>query len=124
MPEKLAKLGEGRDKERCMASLSQEMIYETRDTLTGLADQAQARETIAQWQRDWPHKSIACPMQAMMITLGRIDTVNVAFGETAGDGALVEVAQRIKHFAGDELESSSAWFAARLSGGNFLLVAR
>ena len=52
MPEKLAKLGEGRDKESCMASLSQEMIYETRDTLTGLADQAQARETIAQWQRD------------------------------------------------------------------------
>ena len=124
MPEKVAKLGEGRDKESCMASLSQEMIYETRDTLTGLADQAQARETIAQWQRDWPHESIACPMQAMMITLGRIDTVNVAFGETAGDGALVEVAQRIKHFAGDELESSSAWFAARLSGGNFLLVAR
>ena len=77
-----------------MASLSQEMIYETRDTLTGLADQAQARETIAQWQRDWPHKSIACPMQAMMITLGRIDTVNVAFGETAGDGALVEIAQQ------------------------------
>ena len=30
-----------------MASLSQEMIYETRDTLTGLADQAQARETAA-----------------------------------------------------------------------------
>jgi EAL domain-containing protein (putative c-di-GMP-specific phosphodiesterase class I) len=100
------------------------MIHESRDTLTGLADQAQARATISQWQRDWPHDTIACPMQAMMITLGRIDTVNVAFGESAGDGALVEVAQRIKHFAADELESSSAWIAARLSGGNFLLVAR
>ena len=107
-----------------MASLPNDMIHESRDTLTGLADQAQARATITQWQRDWPHDTIACPMQAMMITLGRIDTVNVAFGESAGDGALVEVAQRITHFAADELESSSAWIAARLSGGNFLLVAR
>lgn len=107
-----------------MASMPTDMIDESRDPLTGLADQAQARATIAQWQRDWPDADIACPMQAMMITLGRIDTVNVAFGETAGDVALVEVAQRIKHFAADELESSSAWIAARLSGGNFLLVAR
>ncbi len=107
-----------------MATMPEEMIDETRDSLTGLADQAQARETIAQWLRDWPHAEIACPMHAMMITLGRIDTVNVAFGETAGDGALVEVAQRIKHFAADELESSNAWIAARLGGGNFLLVAR
>lgn len=107
-----------------MASLPNDMINESRDTLTGLADQALARATIERWQREWPHDTIACPMQAMMITLGRIDTVNVAFGESAGDGALVEVAQRIKHFAADELESSSAWLAARLSGGNFLLVAR
>ncbi|QYJ05877.1 GGDEF domain-containing phosphodiesterase [Qipengyuania flava] len=107
-----------------MASLPNDMMVESRDTLTGLADQALARATIAQWQREWPQDTIACPMQAMMITLGRIDTVNVAFGESAGDGALVEVAQRIQHFAADELESSSAWIAARLSGGNFLLVAR
>lgn len=107
-----------------MASLPKDMIGETRDPLTGLADPAQARATIARWQKDWPRDTIACPMHAMLITLGRIDTVNVAFGETAGDGALVEVAERIKYFAADELESSSAWVAARLSGGNFLLVAR
>ncbi|WP_370188696.1 EAL domain-containing protein [Qipengyuania sp.] len=101
-----------------------EPFDETRDALTGLADQALARETIARWQQDWPADTIACPIQAMLITLGRIDTVNVAFGESAGDVALVEVAQRIKHFAGDELESSNAWLAARLNGGNFLLVAR
>lgn len=107
-----------------MASLPNDMIDESRDPLTGLADQAQVKATIARWQRDWPRDTIACPMHAMMITLGRIDTVNVAFGESAGDGALVEVAQRIKHFAADELESSSAWAASRLSGGSFLLVAR
>ncbi|MBX7483578.1 GGDEF domain-containing phosphodiesterase [Qipengyuania qiaonensis] len=107
-----------------MASMPYEIIGGTRDPLTSLADQAQAREAIAQWQRDWPHSTIPCPMHAMLITLGRIDTVNVAFGESAGDGALVEIAQRIKHFAADELESSSAWIAARLGGGSFLLAAR
>lgn len=107
-----------------MASMPDDTFDDMRDALTGLGNQALARETIARWQRDWPRDTIACPIQAMLITLGRIDTVNVAFGESAGDGALVEVAQRIKHFAADELESSNAWLAARLNGGNFLLVAR
>jgi GGDEF domain-containing protein len=99
-----------------MASIPSDTTGDTRDALTGLADQSQARETIERWLAEWPRDTIACPMHAMMITLGRIDTVNVAFGESAGDGALVEVAQRIRHFAGDELESSSAWTAARLGG--------
>ena len=107
-----------------MATLPQEPIVDRRDALTGLADLSTARATIARWQADWPADTIACPVHAMLITLGRIDTVNVAFGELAGDGALVEVAQRIKHFAADELESNGAWIAARLNGGNFLLVAR
>ena len=76
-----------------MASMPHEINGETRDTLTGLADQAQARGTITRWQRDWPDKTISCPMHAMLITLGRIDTLNVAFGESAGDGALVEVVE-------------------------------
>jgi EAL domain-containing protein (putative c-di-GMP-specific phosphodiesterase class I) len=106
-----------------MASMPNEMTHGSRDSLTGLADLAHARAMIAGWQADWPRDSTACPIHAMLISLGRIDTVNVAFGESAGDGALVEVAQRIKHFAADELESS-AWLAARISGGAFLLVAR
>ena len=61
-------------------------------------------------------------MQAMLITLGRMDTVNVAFGETVGDGALVEVANRIRHFASDELESDT-WLAARVSGSSFVVAA-
>ena len=106
-----------------MASTLHDMGTESRDTLTGLADLASARGAIARWQQDWPEASIPCPIHAMMISLGRIDTVNVAYGESAGDGALVEVAQRIKHFALDELEST-AWLAARIGGGTFLLLAR
>ncbi|MFA6220187.1 MAG: GGDEF domain-containing phosphodiesterase [Erythrobacter sp.] len=106
-----------------MAGIPNDMTQGSRDSLTGLADMVHACAMIAGWQADWPRNTIACPIQAMLISLGRIDTVNVAFGESAGDGALVEVAQRIKHFAADELESS-AWLAARISGGAFLLVAR
>ncbi|TMM49731.1 bifunctional diguanylate cyclase/phosphodiesterase [Qipengyuania marisflavi] len=106
-----------------MATMPHDMQDESRDSLTGLADPDRARKVIAQWQNDWPSGTISCPMHAMLISLGRIETVNVAFGESAGDGALVEVAQRIKHFAGDELESS-VWLAARMGGGTFLLVAR
>ena len=96
---------------------------ETRDNLTGLADPAHLRRTVWRWQSEWPTYAGACPIHAMLITLGRIDTVNVAFGESAGDVALVEVAQRIRHFAVDELESG-VWLAARLNGGNFVLLAR
>lgn len=96
---------------------------ESRDPLTGLYDLQETRETITAWKRDWPRDASVCPIHAMLISLGRIDNVNVAFGESAGDGALVEAAQRIRHFAEDELESS-VWFAARLNGGNFLLAIR
>ena len=106
-----------------MASMPEHSNTDSRDSLTGLSDPAHARATIARWQDDWRGENIACPIHAMLISLGRIDTVNVAFGESAGDGALVEVAQRIRHFASDELEST-AWIASRLTGGNFLLLAR
>ncbi|MDG5748539.1 GGDEF domain-containing phosphodiesterase [Qipengyuania sp. XHP0207] len=106
-----------------MATMPYDMSVDTRDSLTGLADLGAAKATIARWQHDWPREVISCPIHAMMITLGRIDNVNVAFGESAGDGALVEVAQRIKHFASDELDST-AWLAARVGGGTFLLLSR
>ena len=96
---------------------------ETKDILTGLADPAQLRRTVWRWQSEWPTYAGNCPIHAMLVTVGRIDTVNVAFGESAGDLALVEVAQRIRHFAVDELESG-VWLAARLSGGTFMLLAR
>lgn len=105
-----------------MASVPDTVNDDSRDALTGLGDVQQLRRTIADWCADWPKASGPCPIHAMLITLGRIETVNVAFGEDAGDVALVEVAQRIRHFAIDEFESN-AWLASRLSGSNFMLVA-
>ena len=106
-----------------MATVPNHMIYESQDSLTGLGDLSQLRASVASWCDSWPDEAGPCPLHGMLITLGRIDTVNVAFGETAGDGALVEVAQRIRHFASDELESQP-WLAARISGGAFMLVTR
>jgi len=69
------------------------------------------------------HGDRPAPVHAMMLGLGRFDTVNLAYGEAAGDGALVEVARRIAHFASDEFDEGD-WIAARVGGGKFLLAAR
>ena len=106
-----------------MATAPDHIEIDSHDALTGLGDVSQLRRTVGSWCENWPKSAGVCPIHAMLISLGRIDTVNVAFGETAGDGALVEVAHRIRHFANDELESD-AWLAVRLSGGNFMLAAR
>lgn len=105
-----------------MATMA-DLADDSTDSLTGLGDLTQLRRTIDSWSENWPGLAGACPIQTMLISLGRIDTVNVAFGETVGDVALAEVAHRIRHFASDELESHP-WLAARLTGGTFMLVAR
>ncbi len=94
-----------------------------RDALTGLVDAGQAKVRIARWLEQWRSKQGGDPLHAMLIAVGRIDTVNLAYGATTGDSALVEIAQRVSHFASDEFETED-WFAARVSGGTFLLVAR
>ncbi|MEO1968236.1 MAG: GGDEF domain-containing phosphodiesterase [Sphingomonadaceae bacterium] len=93
------------------------------DPLTGLADLEQGKATIAAWQHEWPRSAGPCPLHAMLIAVGRIETVNIAYGEHTGDAALIEIARRIDHFAADELESA-AWTVARVGGGTFLVVAR
>lgn len=103
--------------------MAKEMIRGSHDDLTGLGTLDQFRQTVTAWCEKWPAEAGPCPMHAMMITLGRMETINVAFGETVGDSALVEAARRIGHFAEDELESGP-WFAARATGGTFLLAAR
>ncbi|GAB5347764.1 EAL domain-containing protein [Alteriqipengyuania sp. 357] len=88
------------------------------DELTGLANAAYARATLKQWLgQDETH------VHAMLVALGRFDSVNVAHGLLAGDFALTETARRITHFAQDEF-AGGAWFAARLDGGKFLLATR
>lgn len=98
-----------------------------RDALTGLASAGLARLTLAQWQASRESEGCADPMQSccrvMLLGLGRIDTVNLAYGASVGDRALLEVARRILDFAKDEFESET-WLAARLSGGNFLIGVR
>ena len=105
------------------AGADEDMDSDKRDALTGLVDAAQAKVRIARWLDDWRDASGGDPLHAMLIAVGRIDTVNLAYGETTGDSALVEIAQRIIHFASDEFEAAE-WFAARVAGGTFLLVAR
>lgn len=96
---------------------------ELRDSLTGLVQLPAAKSAIAGWQSSWPKDAAPCPIHAMLISIGRIDTVNIAYGESTGDSALVEAAHRISEFAADELESV-AHCVARVSGGTFLVAAR
>lgn len=94
-----------------------------RDPLTGLLDANEAKARLTRWLGEWRGAEGGDPLHAMLIAAGRIDTVNLAYGATTGDSALVEIAQRMMHFAADEFETAE-WFAARISGGTFLLVAR
>jgi predicted signal transduction protein with EAL and GGDEF domain len=56
-----------------------------------------------------------------LLGLRRFDALNLAYGSATGDFALAEIANRIKHFAADELDGP--WLAARTGGGQFLLAA-
>lgn len=94
-----------------------------RDALTGLIGAAEAKSRIGRWLDEWRLEASGNPLHAMLIAVGRIDTVNLAYGATTGDSVLVEIAQRVLHFAADEFENAE-WFAARVAGGTFLLVAR
>lgn len=98
-----------------------DMDDDRRDPLTGLLEAGQAKARMGNWLQDW-REAGGAPLHAMLIAVGRIETVNLAFGATTGDSALVEIAQRIVHFATDEFETTE-WFAGRVGGGTFLLVA-
>ena len=65
---------------------------------------------------------MATPLRihALLLSLGRFDAVNVAFGETVGDGALVETARRIAHFVIEEFGRRG--LAARIGGTTFLVA--
>ena len=86
-----------------------------RDALTGLPGAEAARQRLETWLAGGQ-------VHALLLSLTRLDTVNLAYGSAAGDGVLAEAAARIQHFAGAELDSN--WLAARLGGGSFLLAAR
>ncbi len=61
-------------------------------------------------------------VQAMQVGLQRLQTVNLAYGKSGGDRALVEVARRIADFVADEMEPDA--LIARTGGSEFLIVSR
>ena len=90
-----------------------------RDDLTGLPGFDAARARLAQWTAAGSGEGTV--VHGLLLGLQRFETINMAFGEAAGDGALVAVAARLTQFAGDELDGP--WLAARGPGGSFMIVA-
>ena len=58
----------------------------------------------------------------MLISLPRLQSVNLAYGKPAGDQVLVEMAHRIREFAENEIGPDT--LIARLAGSQFLIASR
>jgi predicted signal transduction protein with EAL and GGDEF domain len=93
-----------------------DLRLDDRDTLTGLPGIEAVRERLHAWCADGE-----TALHGLLLGLRRFDAINLAYGSAAGDLALAEVAARLTHFAGAELDG--AWLATRAGGGTFLLVA-
>ena len=61
-----------------------------RDALTGLPGVDALRGRLAEWLARPGDDPV--PVHALLLGLRRFETVNLAFGTSAGDGALIEVA--------------------------------
>lgn len=59
-------------------------------------------------------------VHAMLVGLHRIQSVNLAYGQTGGDLALTEIARRIRDCVADELGGEA--LIARVGGGEFLVA--
>ncbi len=90
-------------------------LGETRDALTGLPGLDAARRRLDAWSDE-------APAHGLLLGLSRLPAINLAYGRATGDGAIAEAAARLVHFAAAEFDGP--WFAARLGGGVFLLLAR
>ena len=92
-------------------------IHPTADFLTGLVGADAARDWLGAAARGGETK-------AMLISLPRLQTVNLAYGQPAGDQVLVDVAHRIDDFAQSEIlpDIAAEPLIARLAGGQFLLA--
>lgn len=86
-----------------------------RDPLTGLATISQAADTLKNWQ------AAASQAQAMLIALGEMGALNLAFGPAVGDSVLWETARRIALFADDEFAGQTC-LVARVDGSTFLVA--
>ena len=88
-------------------------FVDDRDVLTGLAGPASGRAWL-------DGASKVGFVQAMLVGLHRFQSVNLAYGQEAGDRALAEIAHRIAHFVAEELGGTG--IAARIGGGEFLVA--
>ncbi|MCW1383347.1 GGDEF domain-containing phosphodiesterase [Novosphingobium sp. KCTC 2891] len=86
-----------------------------RDVLTGLPGADSARAWLDAAGR-------AGFVQAMLVSLQRLQSVNLAYGKSGGDQALAEVARRIADFAAEELGPDA--LVARTGGSEFLVASR
>ncbi len=89
-------------------------IAPSADFLTGLLGADAARSWL-----DTANSAERAEIKAMLISLPRLQTVNLAYGKPAGDQVLVDVAHRIGDFALSEIGANP--LIARLAGGQFLL---
>ncbi len=94
---------------------------EARDPLTGLPDAEGAQRQIAAWQLAAREAGRTAPVHALLLRLKRFSSVNLAYGEAAGDRALVEVAARIAQLF--DAEFGQERLVARPGGGAFLVAA-
>ena len=88
---------------------------DARDPLTGLPGLAAARRKLDAW-------AAQAPAHGLLLTLSRLPAINRAYGAATGDAAIAEAATRLTQFAAAEFDGP--WFAARIGGGSFLLLAR
>lgn len=91
-----------------------------RDRLTGLEGSDGVRRKLAEWAAQGAQTGEGPTVHALLLGFRRFDAINLAYGEALGDAALAEVANRITHFAAEELDGP--WLALR-SGGRFLVLA-
>lgn len=76
---------------------------------------------LAGWREDAARELHHAHVHALMIGLRRLDSVDMAYGAAASDGALREVAGRIAHFAAAEIDGP--WVLAEAGNGAFVLAA-
>ena len=93
---------------------------ECQDRLTGVLNARAAISQLREWQTGTDPGQVA-PIHAMLLSLKRFSAINLAYGEAAGDRALVEIAGRITAFARAEFDRE--WLVARVTGSTFLIAA-
>lgn len=118
-------LARGLGYERAMVAKVNDMVRNRaariEDRLSAIPGLEAVHDRVAVWRDDSSFSLPDMQVHAMLLSLRRLDAINMAYGAAAGDGALEEVATRISHFADEELDGP--WLVARAGGGSFLLVA-